>query len=360
MTVSKTLADWYNRNKRELPWRGTLTPYNIWLSEIILQQTRINQGYDYYLKFIESYPSVIKLAEAPIDEVLKLWQGLGYYSRARNLHETAQKIAFEFQGEFPPTYCELIKLKGIGPYTAAAIASICFREPVPSIDGNVYRFLSRYFGIELSITSGGGLKEYQNRAMSIMDQNNPGNHNQAMIDFGALQCVPVHPDCNICPLKRSCYAYLHDMVKEFPPKQIKINLKKRYFNYLVIQLNSRFIIGQRTDNDIWKMLFEFPLIETKKIISAILLMKSKAWKELFPVKTNLKILNISDIYKHILSHQVIYARFIRLETDKFPAVLSDKFMEVEKTDLGKYAIPRLIEKYLLTELNKEKNNIVES
>ncbi len=358
MTVSKTLAEWYDRNKRELPWRHTTSPYKIWLSEIILQQTRINQGYDYYLKFVNTYPSVDKLADAPLDDILKLWQGLGYYSRARNLHETAKKIVYEFHGKFPSTYKELIKLKGIGPYTAAAIASNCFHEPVPSIDGNVYRFLSRYYGIELSFSSGEGIRAYQERAKSIIDRKNPGEHNQAMIDFGALQCVPVNPDCSTCPLNNSCYAYLKDMVKFFPVKQPKIHLKKRYFNYLIIQYNNKLFIRQRTENDIWKMLFEFPLIETKRLMDEISLMKSVSWKIFFPKGTHLKILDISKIHKHILSHQLIFARFIRLEITKLPELLVKNYKAVKKEDLGKYAIPRLIDRYLTEELKNEELNSV--
>lgn len=345
MILFKTLAKWYIQNKRELPWRKTLSPYKIWLSEIILQQTRVEQGLKYYNNFVEKYPNVEKLSDAPLDEVLKLWQGLGYYSRARNLHETAKKISEEFMGVFPSSYKELVKLKGIGSYTAAAISSICYNEPVAVVDGNVYRFLSRYFGIDVPIDKG-GKKVFQKLAGSVLDRDNPGNHNQSVMEFGALQCIPVNPDCNLCPLQNSCKAYINSLVKELPAKKAKARIKERYFNYLVISCGENIFIRQRTENDIWKMLYEFPLIEKQKQENEPEITGSEEWNEIF-INEKIKILNISKIFKHILTHQIIFTRFFRIEIEEPSEFLTANFKTIIIENIYRYAVPKLIEKYLV-------------
>ena len=230
MSFSKQLAQWYLQNKRDLPWRGSTNPYEIWLSEIILQQTRVDQGMGYYYKFIEHFPSVNHLAKASEDQVLKLWQGLGYYSRARNLHFSAKYIVNELNGEFPIGYTNILKLKGVGDYTASAIASICFNEPAAVVDGNVYRVLARYFGIFTPINSSKGIKEFKMLAQKLLNTEIPGTHNQAIMEFGARMCKPQNPDCEICPLNSSCVALEKKEIKMLPVKENKIKIKKRYFN----------------------------------------------------------------------------------------------------------------------------------
>ena len=231
MIFSKTLINWYSVNKRELPWRQTIDPYYIWLSEIILQQTQVAQGLPYYVKFTEEFPSVFHLAKAQEGHVLKLWQGLGYYSRARNLHTTAKYIAAELKGEFPNNYKDLLKLKGIGDYTASAIASICFNKPEAVVDGNVYRVLSRYFGIDTPINSPKGAKEFKQLAQELIDKKDPATFNQAIMEFGATQCKPQSPDCTLCPFTSSCIAFNENRIIELPVKIKSGKAKKKYFNF---------------------------------------------------------------------------------------------------------------------------------
>lgn len=267
MHFSNKLIAWYLQNKRSLPWRETKDPYAIWLSEIILQQTRVAQGLPYFSTFINRFPNVFALAQADEDEVLHLWQGLGYYSRARNMHETAQKIATDFQGIFPSSYKELLNLKGIGEYTAAAIASIAFDQCTPVVDGNVFRVLSRFFGIESDISSSVTKKEFQNLAQKLIPCKQAATFNQAIMDFGALQCTPKNPDCPICPFCNECTAYQTNKVDKLPVKIRKIKIKKRFLHYFVFldPLNQT-IIQQRTSKDIWKKLYEFPMLETDTIL----------------------------------------------------------------------------------------------
>ena len=234
MTLSELILSWYRENKRDLPWRDTFDPYNIWLSEIILQQTRVVQGVPYYEKFLENFPTIKHLANATEIEVLKLWQGLGYYSRARNLHATSKAVVEKFGGKFPNNYSELLALKGIGDYTASAIASICFDEPRAVVDGNVYRVLSRYFGVETPINRSKGIKYFKELATSVMDADHIRDYNQGIMEFGALQCVPKSPDCSNCPLSGSCMALQKNLVDQLPVKLGKTKVRKRYFNYLVV------------------------------------------------------------------------------------------------------------------------------
>lgn len=273
MNFTKTLIAWYLRHKRDLPWRHTTDPYYIWLSEIMLQQTRVAQGMPYYFSFTEAFPTVFDLANASEENVLKLWQGLGYYSRARNLHKTAQTVAFDLGGNFPQNYKDLLKLKGVGDYTAAAIASFSFNENVPVVDGNVFRVLSRYFDIETDIANASAKKEFAALAFELMPKNtqgraqqseaNPAIFNQAIMEFGALQCVPKNPNCSICPFNLGCLALKLKKVNLLPVKSKKVKVRRRFFNYVIFSDEDRnTVIQKRSAKDIWHNLYEFPLIET--------------------------------------------------------------------------------------------------
>ena len=263
MNFTNLLIEWYLQKKRDLPWRNTTNPYPIWLSEIILQQTRVAQGIPYFYAFLESFPTVKELAIADEQQVLKLWQGLGYYSRARNLHQTAQYIANELDGVFPNSYAGLIQLKGIGEYTAAAIASFAYNEPVPVVDGNVFRVVSRYFGIESDISTGKTKKEFTALAAELLSKEQPALFNQAIMEFGAMHCTPKNPDCENCIFNSSCVALQKGLIGQLPFKSKKIKIRKRYFNYIVLQdKKGNTKIQQRTDKGIWHNLYEFPLFET--------------------------------------------------------------------------------------------------
>lgn len=313
LEIKSKISLWYLSNKRILPWRTTKDPYKVWISEIILQQTRINQGLPYYLSFIKAFPTLPDLANSSLDAVLKIWQGLGYYSRARNLHLTAQHLALSNDGRLPGKYKELIKLKGIGPYTAAAIASIAYNEPIALLDGNVYRVLSRLFGINYPIESKKGLKHFQQQADELLDPLHPGDHNQAMMELGAMICLPQQPHCNKCPVCEHCYALEHDIIDKLPVKAKKEKPSKRYFYYLVIMDGkNNFIIRRRTQKDIWQDLYDFPLIEKSKNYSITSVIKSSQWKEIF-FSTPLTIENTSKVIIHKLTHQEIVARFIKIK-----------------------------------------------
>lgn len=310
MIISKTLINWYSNNKRHLPWRQTTSPYFIWLSEIILQQTQVNQGLPYYKAFIKSYPSVFDLASADESDILKLWQGLGYYSRARNLHATSKYIVSELDGIFPDNYKDLLKLKGVGDYTASAIASICFNEVTAVVDGNVYRVLSRFFGIDTPINSSKGIKEFKEIAQQLIDKKNPSDFNQAIMEFGAVQCKPKNPNCYICPLKNSCVALQKSRIEALPVKLKKIKVKQKYFNFLVfISENSTTILEKRLGKGIWQNLYQFPLIETEKSKSFIEFKKLLKKNDLVKDATfNLSLYNNDDII-HKLSHQHLFTKF---------------------------------------------------
>ncbi|WP_026776442.1 A/G-specific adenine glycosylase [Polaribacter sp. Hel_I_88] len=340
MKFSNTLVYWYLQNDRELPWRKSKNPYFIWLSEIMLQQTRVAQGMAYYLKFTETFPTVFDLANADESTVLKMWQGLGYYSRARNLHFTAKHVANELNGVFPSTYKELIKLKGIGDYTASAIASICFDEPNAVVDGNVYRVLSRYFGIKTAINSSAGIKEFKILAQSLLDTSQSGTYNQAIMDFGALHCKPQNPLCETCPFADSCVAFEKKLTKELPVKEKKIKIKNRYFNFLVIKTAvDKTILSERKGKGIWQGLYQFPLIESDKIIDKNDLIASEEFIQLFPDETTISLFNKKEIV-HKLSHQHLYTQFWIVETETL------KKATVNWTDIKKYPVPVLIANFL--------------
>ena len=340
-SFSKTLNIWYLINKRDLPWRKTKDPYIIWLSEIILQQTRVSQGSIYFLKLSATFPNVKLLAEANEDHILKLWQGLGYYSRARNLHKTAKYISHNLNNTFPKNYNELIKLKGVGDYTASAIASICFNEAVATVDGNVFRFLSRYFGVVAPINSTNGAKEFKSIALSILDKKNPGNHNQAMMEFGALICTSKNPRCLECPFSKNCYAKNNDEINNLPQKIKKIKIRKRYFNYIVLMSNEkRTTIQQRNKNDIWKSLFEFPLIESCSEIDV----KELINNEIFQTHLMNKSYHISkynqNSISHKLTHQHLICTFWIVHTNL------EKKSSIQWSRLSKFAVPTLIQNFI--------------
>ena len=317
MNLNKTLTNWYSINKRNLPWRRTQDPYQIWLSEIILQQTQVNQGLPYFERFIEQFPTVHDLARASESEVLKLWQGLGYYSRARNLHHTAKQVVAELNGVFPNNYEDLKQLKGVGDYTASAIASICFDEPSAVVDGNVFRFLARYYGIQTPINTTKGFKEFKELAQAILPDQNCGEHNQAIMEFGARQCKPSSPLCHSCPLSSSCVAFEKDLISMLPVKLKKTKVKKRFFNYLVfISEKGETVIQQRKNKGIWQNLYEFPLIETTNEIALSDLTKHSKFSELTPMANFEVSLFNEDTIIHKLSHQHIHTKFWIIECEE--------------------------------------------
>ena len=341
MTFSAQILSWYKQHKRDLPWRTNQNPYAVWLSEVILQQTRVEQGTPYFLRFIERFPELIDLASASEDEVLKLWQGLGYYSRARHMLATAQTIQNEYDGQFPTSAKELIKLKGIGAYTAAAIASICFNEPVAVVDGNVYRVLARYFGETLPINSTEGIKRFKALAQMVMDEGQPGAYNQGLMEFGALQCTPKIPNCTSCVLNDSCSALATKMVDKLPVKLKKTKVITKYFNYVVV-IDSKecMVLQQRTGNGIWKGLYEFPLFETSAIASEDQLVNFIS--SLAYIKNcdfDLSLYNSEPII-HKLSHRLLLTQFWILRLN-YPVE-----MAVENSQLTNFAVPVLIANFL--------------
>lgn len=346
MSFGSIIINWYKKNKRDLPWRHTKDPYLIWLSEIILQQTRVEQGLPYYFRFSEKYPTVGALAIAKEDEILRLWQGLGYYTRARNLHAAARQIKNEFGNKFPTDYSNIRSLKGVGEYTAAAIASFAFDLEHAVVDGNVFRLLSRYFGIKTPIDTGEGKKKFTTLAGKLMKSYPPAIFNQAIMEFGARQCRPASPDCEACPLNSSCYAYGKNTVSKFPIKKNKVKSRNRYFNYLVIKRQKSFFIKKRNEKDIWQGLYDFPLIETSKKINETSFIGSVEWKKVFK-NNKIKVAGISPDYKHLLSHQKIHARFYEIILDSKDVLSPPKgWLKVNNKNIGTFALPRLIERYL--------------
>jgi A/G-specific adenine glycosylase len=328
--ISDRLIDWYSKQKRILPWRENPDPYWVWLSEIILQQTRVAQGLPYFERFVEKYPTVDALAEASVSEVLKLWEGLGYYSRARNLHEAAQQIVSIHGGKLPNSYEELLRLKGIGPYTAAAIASICFSEPVPVIDGNVFRVVSRLFEINDDIGIPKSRKVFEKVLINFISKDLPGDFNQALMELGALICSPTNPDCTNCPLQANCLAYKNKSQSRFPVKKNRVKKRLRVFHYLVIRQDEGYFMKKRGPNDIWQGLYDFPLIEQDPAeFVGLERIESK---------------------KHILTHQTIHAHFylITNENHKVLKMIPDDqhvqyYSHKEVVDLPK---PKLIVNFL--------------
>jgi A/G-specific adenine glycosylase len=339
--ISDKLISWYKKNKRDLPWRNINDPYKIWLSEIILQQTQVVQGLNYYLKFTETFPTVVDLANAPEDKVMRLWQGLGYYSRARNLHAAAKAIKLNHKGKFPNTYESIKALKGVGDYTSAAVASFAYNLPHAVVDGNVYRVLSRLFNIDTPINSTQGKKDFQLLADELLNKNQPALHNSAIMEFGALWCRPQNPKCEECPLQAQCLAFQNKTVAQLPVKDKKIKIKNRYLHYFIFNYKNYVYIQKRTEKDIWQNLYEFYLIETASPEPAELLFKDKALKRLV---SNFKVKSVTPVKKHILSHQHLYATFYELD---LKAELKNKFLlKIKRSDLNNFGLPQLINKYL--------------
>ena len=340
MKFSNTLIHWYLQNNRDLPWRKSKNPYFIWLSEIMLQQTRVAQGLSYYIKFTSTFPTVFDLAKADESTVLKMWQGLGYYSRARNLHFSAKQISKELNGIFPSTYEEIIKLKGVGDYTASAISSICFNEPTAVVDGNVYRVLSRYFGVNTPTNSNSGIKEFKLLAQTLIDASQPGTYNQALMDFGALHCKPQNPLCETCPFCNSCVAFEKKLTKELPVKEKKIKVRKRYFNFLVIKTDDhKTILTERKGKGIWQGLYQFPLIENTETIREKEIIASKEFNDLFPAETTISLFNKKEIV-HKLSHQHLYTQFWIVETKTL------KNANISWENIQDFPVPVLIANFL--------------
>lgn len=347
--ISATLVEWYGRNRRELPWRETRDPYRIWISEVILQQTRVAQGLGYYLRFTGRFPDPAALAAAPEDEVLRLWQGLGYYSRARNLHAAARRIVREHGGRFPRTYPEVRALPGVGDYTAAAICSIAFGLPHATVDGNVYRVLSRLFDLALPVDEGRGRRAFASLAAELLDPRQPGMHNQALMEFGALHCVPSSPECIACPLAGRCLALAAGTVGERPVKRAKSTPIPRYFNYLHILWRGRTILSRRGAGDIWNGLYEFPLIETGSPAGWDEVIRTPRFGEWFPGREEFRLLGATRMPPHQLSHRTIHACVWRLEIPgkELPAPLR-AFVLTEGPGPGERAVPRLLDRYFET------------
>ena len=344
--IHDTLINWFAENRRDLPWRHNPTPYQVWLSEIILQQTRVNQGWDYYLRFVEKWPTVNDLANATEEEVLKMWQGLGYYSRARNLHQCAKQIVEQHGGQFPADFEKLKQLKGIGDYTAAAIASIAFNLPHAVVDGNVYRVLSRLFDIDTPININEGQTDFAKIADDLLNREQPGLHNQAMMEFGALQCTPKNPNCLLCPLQAQCLAFANQTVMQRPVKLQKLKVTTRYFNYLVFRMEGIVYLHKRSGNDIWKNLYDFPCVESENPMTVEEVITSEKFQQLIENKS-FTIIKTSPTFTHKLTHRTIIAQFIeiKLEEKLLRIETNDLFLSRE-TDLGNFPIPRLIDLYL--------------
>jgi A/G-specific adenine glycosylase len=339
------------KNNRQMPWKGEKDPYKIWLSEIILQQTRVEQGLSYYNSFIKTFPDIHKLAKAPDEKVFKLWEGLGYYTRCRNLLATARYISKDLKGKFPVTYDDIKALKGIGPYTAAAISSFAFNLPHAVVDGNVFRVLSRVFGINTPVDSTEGKKIFTELANELLDKKQPGLYNQAIMDFGAVICKPATPLCATCVFKKNCSAFLNNKVNELPVKEKKISIRKRWFYYLVLEYKNETAIRQRTEKDIWQDLYEFPLIETdresdKKNILQI------AEKRKWIVKNQYELISVSALFRQQLSHQLIAGQFIKVRVKYKPKPGND-WLWLSEAKAGKYAFPQFINQYFLQKTGQQ-------
>ena len=344
---SKILVIWYGQHKRALPWRYTLDPYKIWLSEIILQQTRVEQGLPYYQKFIKTFKNLQSLAKAETQQVLRLWQGLGYYSRARNLHRCAQTIVEDYNGEFPSDYKELLKLPGIGKYTAAAIASFAFKEKVPVVDGNVIRVISRIYGIEEEVAAQTTIRNIYEIANSLIPDENPDIFNQAIMEFGAIQCVPNKPSCESCIFNHACFAYLQNKVNSIPLKAKRAAKRKRYFHYLVVAHGGSYLLNKRKGKDIWHGLYEFPLVESEELLEPDRLdIQWPGWPKTMALTAQ------SLVYKHILTHQEIYAVFYSFAWDgEKPGFEDLKSGFYSLDEIEQLPKPILIERFLKEKIN---------
>ena len=351
MNISSQLIEWYLDHKRNLPWRNTVDPYKIWMSEIILQQTRVDQGLSYYLRFVERFPDVFALAETSEDEVLKYWQGLGYYSRARNLHASAKIIVEKYAGKFPEKYEDVLQLKGVGEYTAAAIVSFAWNQPYPTVDGNVFRFLSRLLAIEEPIDTGTGKKMFTETAGMLIDKKRPGLFNQAIMEFGALQCVPVSPDCNNCPFASKCLAYATQTVNLLPVKQGKTKVEDRYLYYFHIKNEKDTYLTKREGKGVWHNLYEFPMIESEIPLQFEDLQSDPQFLTIFQNTKDLKFRLILENKKHVLSHRRLFASFYEVVIDDnyMPQTVADSsgsLIKIPESTIDTYPTHRLMELYL--------------
>ena len=343
--LNSEIINWYEFNKRDLPWRNTTNPYNIWISEIMLQQTQVVTVIDYYHRFINSFPTIKDLALASEQDVLNHWQGLGYYSRARNLHQAAKSIVDNYNGVFPNSFNDILKLKGIGVYTASAIAAFAFGLSKAAVDGNVYRVLSRLFGVYELTNSPKGKKTFQLLADELMANAEPHIYNQAIIEFGALQCTAKKPMCEDCPLQAQCFAYLNKEQNSLPAKKKKIKLTNRYFYYLYIYSEEHFLLQQRGDGDIWRKMFEFPLIEADNKIELVDLIHTETWRSLFvDVKIEVKDQLATKVHK--LSHQNLHIEFINVKVDRDSMNKFSSFICIDKEEAVDFPLPKPIESYL--------------
>lgn len=333
MSFSNRLLKWYRANKRQLPWRNSKNPYERWISEIILQQTRVQQGIKYYFNFIENFPTIVDLANAGENDVMKCWEGLGYYSRARNLHKTAKQIVHQKNGQFPNNFKELLKLPGIGPYTASAISSICFKEVQPTIDGNVYRFLSRYFGIEEAIDSSSSYKIFHKCVQSLIHPKSPGDFNEAMMEFGAMVCTAKNPSCTECPFNIDCVARKQNEIHKFPVKIKKVKKTKRSFHFIFFEYDGKILLQKRKEKDIWFQLYQFPKIEVTSGNTI-----REALEKVGFAKLENDHINLVSKEKHLLTHQeltiYIYGNCSKQLYDCF----------LEKTDIFEIGIMEGIDK----------------
>lgn len=345
MQFGKIIIDWYQHHQRDLPWRSTSDPYVIWLSEVILQQTRVEQGMPYFHRFLAHYPTVADFAKADEGEILKDWQGLGYYSRARNMHFTAKMVMQDYAGEFPKSYSELIKLKGIGEYTAAAIASFSNNEAKAVVDGNVFRLLSRYYGIDEPINSTKGKKLFFELANELIIPEQAGLYNQAVMEFGALQCKPKNPNCANCPLMLSCEAYKTNRVVKLPVKLKKLKIRERYFNYFVLSKDSSVLLRKRGPQDIWQNLYEFPLLESTKLLTPDEIVLDEGFIQLFGKQVVFK--STHGPVKHVLTHQKLYAQFFELEINPENINFEENWVWIDKNELENFAKPKLIFDFLV-------------
>ena len=342
---TQMLMQWHlNNNKRQMPWKGEKDPYKIWLSEVILQQTRVDQGWGYYERFISAYPSINTLANARDEEVFKLWEGLGYYNRCKNLLFTARFIVNELNGIFPEEYETILSLKGVGPYTASAIASFAFNKPYAVVDGNVLRVLSRCFGIDTAIDSTAGIKLFTSLAAELIDKQNAGAYNQAIMDFGATVCKPALPLCSSCSLQKKCIAHKKGIINHLPVKEKVMQKKNRWFTWFLFTYNNEIFITKRTGNDIWQNLFEFYLIETderkewqKEVVDEVL--KNQLNVESF------ELVYISPLFAQQLTHQNIKAVFVKINLPSVPIALED-YTRIKPSDISKFAFPGIINQYL--------------
>lgn len=342
---TQLLMQWNREaNSRLMPWKGEKDPYKIWISEIILQQTRVEQGLEYYRRFIETFPTVKHLAKAPEQKVFKLWEGLGYYSRCKNLIASAKYIAGERKGKFPDKYEDILALKGVGPYTAAAIASFAFQLPYAVVDGNVFRVLSRYFGISTPIDSTEGKKLYTQLADSLLDRDAPGLYNQAIMDFGAVICKPQQPLCSICPQQQDCRAFKHQCIDQLPVKEKQLQRKSRWFYYFIVAIDGKLLIRKRASKDIWQNLYEFVLYESNEQLTLDKKTLGKLLTKVFG-KSRIAVKGISDEFGQQLTHQALSGRFIHIEMAKGQP-LPEGYEAIKSSAIKKYPFPRFITTYL--------------